>query len=203
MQVTPSLLTTNGRLSLAMTARKLVAKAGVVRGKANPSLRKIAKDFVASSTGALCAAFAVLLVLYPPSSNGQDQPNSSTSAQKITEYGKPEEVKAVTRVFVFTGADMYSRDQIIKEIEKKQKKGAMASLKIVEHAEDAEILINFSEKGESYPAQVVTTSNPGSSTSAGPIIYGYSRTGIGFVLKPVPNEKGMRLLMNFTGEKWR
>jgi hypothetical protein len=121
----------------------------------------------------------------------------------ISEYGKPDELKGVTRIFIFTGSDTYSREQIIKEIDHRQKKGNIQDLKIVDRAEDAEILLSFSEKGESYVRGVTTTPNAGYPGSTSTAQYGYSRTGVGMVLKPLTNDKGMRLLMSVTAEKWR
>ncbi len=64
----------------------------------------------------------------------------STAAftQDISEYGKPDELKGVTKIFIFTGSDTYSREQIIKEIEHRQKKGSMVDLKIVDRGEDVQ-----------------------------------------------------------------
>jgi len=115
----------------------------------------------------------------------------------ISEYGKPTELKGVTKIFIFTGSDTYSREQIMKEIDHRQKKGNVQDLKIVDRAEEAEVILSFSEKGESYFRGVTTT---GSTSTAQ---YGYDRTGVGMVLKPLPNDKGIRLLMSVTAEKWR
>src|SRR5438128_1520567 len=82
-------------------------------------------------------------------------------AQNISEYGKPDELKGVTKIFIFTGSDTYSREQIIKEIDHRQKKGSMLDLKIVDRAEDADVLLTFSERGESYFRGVTTTPNVG------------------------------------------
>jgi hypothetical protein len=121
----------------------------------------------------------------------------------ISEYGKPAELKGVTKIFIFTGSDTYSREQIMKEIDHRQKKGNVQDLKIVDRAEDAEVILSFSEKGESYFRGVTTTPNVGYPGSTSTAQYGYSRTGVGMVLKPLPNDKGIRLLMSVTAEKWR
>ncbi len=129
----------------------------------------------------------------------------STAAftQNISEYGKPDELKGVTKIFIFTGSDTYSREQIIKEIDHSQKKGSIVDLKIVDRAADADVVLNFSEKGESYYRGATSTPNVGYPGSTSTAQYGYSRTGVGMVLKPLPNDKGLRLLMSVTAEKWR
>lgn len=103
--------------------------------------------------------FAILLLLS----------TAALAQEGISEYGKPDELKGVTKIFIFTGSDTYSREQIIKEIDRRQKKGDIQDLKIVDRAEDAEILLSFSEKGESYFRGVTTTPNvgiPGSTSTA-------------------------------------
>ena len=129
--------------------------------------------------------------------------STTVLAQNISEYGKPDELKGVTKIFIFTGSDTYSRERIIKEIEHRKKKGSMLDLTIVDRAEDADVLVTFSERGESYFRGVTTTPNVGYPGSTSTPQYGYSRTGVGMVLKPLPNDKGMRLLMSVTAEKWR
>jgi hypothetical protein len=121
----------------------------------------------------------------------------------ISEYGKPDELKGVTKIFIFSGSDTYSREQILKEIDHRQKKGSIQGLKIVDRAEDAEVVLSFSEKGESYFRGVNTTPNVGYPGSTSTAQYGYSRTGVGLVVKPLANDKGLRLLMSVTAEKWR
>jgi hypothetical protein len=116
--------------------------------------------------------------------------STAAFAQNISEYGKADELKGVTKIFIFTGSDTYSRDQIIKAIEHQQKKGSMPDLKLVDRAEDADVLLTFSEKGESYYRGVTTTPNVGVPGSTSTAQYGYSRTGVGMVLKPLPNDKG-------------
>jgi hypothetical protein len=126
------------------------------------------------------------------------------SAQEgISEYGKPDELKGVTKIFVFTGSDTYSREQILKEVAQRQKKGNLQGLTIVDRAEDADVVLSFSEKGESYYRGSTTTPNVGYPGATSTAQYGYSRTGVGLVVKPLPNDKGLRLLMSVTAEKWR
>jgi len=74
----------------------------------------------------------------------------ASAQQGIAEYGKPDELKGVTKIFIFTGSDTYSRDQILKEVAQRQKKGNLQGLTIVDRAEDADVVLSFSEKGESY-----------------------------------------------------
>lgn len=54
------------------------------------------------------------------------------------EYGKLSDLKGLKKVFVDTGADMKSRERILKEIEK-----AKLGLELLDSAEGAEIILNF------------------------------------------------------------
>jgi hypothetical protein len=55
-----------------------------------------------------------------------------------TEYGKPDELKGLTKVFIDTAGDLKNRERIAKEIEK-----AKLGLTLLDSAEGAEIVIDF------------------------------------------------------------
>jgi hypothetical protein len=54
------------------------------------------------------------------------------------EYGKPEELKGLTKVFVDTGGDMKNRERISKEIET-----AKLGIELLDSDEGAEIVLDF------------------------------------------------------------
>jgi hypothetical protein len=74
---------------------------------------------------------------------------STCLAQEIKEYGKPEELKGVTKIYVslvFAGSvELKDRDRIIKEIEKAKKKHKFSNLQVVDRQDDAEVLVIYSE----------------------------------------------------------
>ncbi len=57
------------------------------------------------------------------------------------EYGKTEELKGVTKFFVDVGTDLSKREKIVNQIKKK-----LPSLVFVERAEDAEVVLVYSEE---------------------------------------------------------
>ncbi len=69
--------------------------------------------------------------------------------QNITEYGRPDELKGVTKIFVslvFSGSvELKDQDRIIKEIKKAKKKEKLLGLMIVDRQEEVEILLIYSE----------------------------------------------------------
>jgi hypothetical protein len=54
------------------------------------------------------------------------------------EYGKPEELKGLTKMFVDTGGDMKNRERISKEIEE-----AKLGIQLLDSEEGAEIILDF------------------------------------------------------------
>lgn len=68
----------------------------------------------------------------------------SASSQTSFEYGKPEEMKGLTKVFISTGSDLKLRREVLKEFEKR--KAAEDGLVLVDRYEDAEILLVLSTK---------------------------------------------------------
>lgn len=118
-------------------------------------------------------------------------------AQKITEYGKPDELKGVTKIFVslvYGGSvELKDRDRIIKEIEQGKKKYKISNLEIVDRAEDAEVILIYSEEveGEVYGATTTQSGNVAHTTARERDRW----TGKGIVVKPLPNG-GQRLIMD-------
>jgi hypothetical protein len=124
--------------------------------------------------------------------------STASLAQGITEYGKPDELKGVTKIFIFTGAEMKDRERIIKELEKSKKKAP--DLVIVDRPADAEVVLVYSVTNEEWVSSIRTNPNAGSSDSTSTPIYMDTDTGTGRVIKPLP-DGGMRLLMSFKDEQ--
>ena len=62
-----------------------------------------------------------------------------TAAQTSTiSYGKPEELKGLTKVFVDTGADLKNRERMLKEIQ-----SANLGLELLDSADGAQVIISF------------------------------------------------------------
>lgn len=84
----------------------------------------------------------------------------ATFAQDVTEFGSPDELKGVTRIYislVYHGSvELKDRDRIIKEIEKGKKKNKITNLAIVTKPEDAEVILVYSENVESQASGAVT-----------------------------------------------
>jgi hypothetical protein len=122
--------------------------------------------------------------------------STGSFAQGITEYVKAEELKGVTKIFIFTGAEMKDRERIIKELEKSKKKAP--NLMIVDRAVDAEVVLLYSVRNEEWVSSIRTNRNAGSSGSTSTPIYMDSDIGVGRVIKPLA-DGGLRLLMKFQG----
>jgi len=89
----------------------------------------------------------ILLVLALPVAAQQPLPTPQT----IVEYGPPDELRGVTKVFVDTGTDAEQRNKIVREIHKK-----LPDLTIAARPEDANVHLRFSFKetnfyGPAYP----------------------------------------------------
>jgi hypothetical protein len=123
---------------------------------------------------------------------------TASSAQGITEYGKPEELKGVIKIFVFTGAEMKDRERIIKEIEKNKRK--TPNLIVVDRAADAEVVLLYSVTNEEWVSSIKTNRDSIGSGSTSTPIYMDSDTGLGRVIRPL-SDGGMRLLMSFKDEQ--
>lgn len=96
--------------------------------------------------------------------------------QPAIEYGKPEELKGITKIFVDAGTDLKARESIVEEIKKK-----LPNLTITESSDDAEVILIYSQ---SERPRIVD------GTSSRPII-----AGGGMVVRPLSNNK-VRLLMS-------
>ena len=117
-------------------------------------------------------------------------------AQRPTiEYGSPSELKGVTKIFIDTGTELEVRSNIIKEINKSQKK--MPNLIVVNSPEEADVILVFAADSSSYMSGVTT--NPpideGGATTSTPT-YRTVVAGGGYVIKPVSANR-VRILMDF------
>lgn len=65
------------------------------------------------------------------------------------DYGKPEELKGLKKVFVDTGGDIKNRERILKEIEK-----AKLGLELLDGAEGAEVILDFGGGKEKFLAGI-------------------------------------------------
>jgi hypothetical protein len=65
------------------------------------------------------------------------------------DYGKPDEMHGLTRVYVDTGVDLRAHDNIVKRISK-----GLPKLELVEKPEDAEMILVFGQRSEQYASGV-------------------------------------------------
>jgi Mrp family chromosome partitioning ATPase len=131
----------------------------------------VAKTTTALNVAVLLALSAVILLA--TFVHAQQQPT--------VEYGKPEELKGVTKIFVDTGTDLKARESIVTEIGKK-----LPALVVTESAEGAEVVLVFSQKEEPDFVNGTTTS---------PIIVGEGR-----VVRNVA-ENRIRVLLSYNTKK--
>jgi hypothetical protein len=111
----------------------------------------------------------------------------------VIEYGKPEELKGVTKIYIYTGTDIEVRQNIIKEIAKK-----LPSLQIADKPEEAQVFLLFAADSSTFLSSLQTTSENtgGGTTSSSTPIYRRVISATGAVAKPIgPNR--VRLLMDF------
>ena len=99
------------------------------------------------------------------------------------EYGKPDELKGRSKVYIDAGADVESYDRIKKVLVKE----AVAGLTIVDEMKDADIILSFRGGSENVTVGRATHKQ---------------KTGKGFVA--LPDEKRLRVVMNFESseDKW-
>jgi hypothetical protein len=116
--------------------------------------------------------------------------------QPAYEYGKPEELKGVKRIFIDTGTDLKNRERIIKALTKAKKD--LPDLIILDSAEGAEAVLAFSADRETYLSSVNTSPPPcaGCLSTSTPT-YRSVDSGSGIIFIP-KNEKA-RVLMAFSG----
>lgn len=122
---------------------------------------------------------------------------SLAQKQPVVEYGKPDELKGITKIFISTGADMTNRQRMLKVFEKEKKK--IPDIVILDSPEGAEVVLGFNADRETYLAGVITNTptNAGDSTTSSPT-YRNVYTGAGIVFVP-KDENRMRVLMDFSG----
>jgi len=119
----------------------------------------------------------------------------ATAAQEF-EYGQPEELKGLTKLYIGTGSDIKNRNQIINEINK-----AQVGIVVVDTYAEAEMIMSF--QGEKQT--VVTGVNTQPATSSVPVAistprYGQRITGAGDVA--IRGKGGrLRYVLSFEGEK--
>lgn len=68
------------------------------------------------------------------------------------EYGKPVELKGLTKIFVDTGANLDDRERIIKELEK-----AKLGIELLDSSDDAEIILLFRGRTDEKVTGAVNT----------------------------------------------
>jgi hypothetical protein len=102
-----------------------------------------------------------------------------------TEYGKPEELKGLTKVFVDTGGDMKNRERITKEL-------AKLKLELLDSAEGAEVVLDF---GAGKSERISGTMSGGQGT------LGTRRINTGQGRVYVIREGKARLVLSYEGEE--
>ena len=70
------------------------------------------------------------------------------------EYGSPADLRGVTKVYVYTGMNLDVRNNIIKNIEKK-----LPQIRVVESANDAQVVLSFAADSYTYLATIYHSSN--------------------------------------------
>lgn len=98
------------------------------------------------------------------------------------EYGKPAELKGLTKVYIDTGADVKNHNKISEAIEKSK----ISMIQIVDELKDADIILMFRADKEDVLLKGTTNRED---------------TGKGFVAIKGKNPNKMRLLIDFTSRK--
>jgi hypothetical protein len=121
---------------------------------------------------------------------------AASFAQVQFEYGKPDELKGVTKIFLDTGADMKNRERMLKEFDAARKKNQLGALVILDSPEGAEVVLAFSSDRETYYAGSTTQppASPGLASTSTPRYSSVDR-GVGYVVVP-KGENRARLLMS-------
>lgn len=102
-----------------------------------------------------------------------------------TEYGKPEELKGLTKVFVDTGGDMKNRERITKEF-------AKLKLELLDSIDGAEVVLDF---GAGKSERLVGTMSNGQGT------LGTRKMNTGQGRVYVLRDGKTRLVMSYEGEE--
>ena len=120
--------------------------------------------------------------------------NCVSAEAQILEYGKPDELKDVRSVYIYTGTELEVRENMVKQISKK-----IPTLEIADRPENADVLLLFSADSSTFLANVATTTysaSPGMATSNSTPQYHTVQIGTGTVVKLLgPNR--IRLLAQF------
>jgi hypothetical protein len=111
------------------------------------------------------------------------------------ETGKPSELKGLTRLFVNTGTDAESRDQIVREIEKAKLPG----LVFVNSREDAEIVMRFGGSETEVMEGMTTTPVAGTDWTMTTVDRSIIQSGQGLVFIAGKERKRARIIMSFVG----
>jgi hypothetical protein len=142
-------------------------------------------------------------------------------ADIVFEYGSADELKGVSKIYVYTGAEFEVRNDIVKNIQER-----LDSVLITDHAEDAEVILLYGSSSNTYFSGIETKgktitsgSVQGQSQDIGDVAVGQGRyssqsetqsrstpeyttitTGNGLVIKPLKDSR-VRVLMEFKGSK--
>jgi hypothetical protein len=122
---------------------------------------------------------------------------ASLAQQPVIEYGKPEELKGVAKVFIDTGTDMKNRERMLKVFEKEKRK--IPDLMIIDSPEGADVILGFAAHIEPYMANIATRPPLGPGVDAPPMrTYREAEKGVGkaFIRKGANH---VRILMEFSG----
>jgi hypothetical protein len=118
---------------------------------------------------------------------------ASVARAQDFDYGTPDDLKGVTKVFVYTGTDLDARENIMKEITKK-----LPQITLTGNADEAEAVLQYGSVADKYFAGMHSTSDGYGTTSTSQ--YRKVQVGSGVVLKKGENNR-MRLVLNFNDEQ--
>ena len=118
-----------------------------------------------------------------------------TYSQTPFEYGKPAELKGLSRIFVDTGADIKNYERIIQEIEKEN------FFVVVEKLEDAEIFLVFQGGKEKVVTGATTRPIYGTNSTSTTVNEEKRSVGKGMVLIKGKDKDRQRIIMDFESTK--
>lgn len=105
-----------------------------------------------------------------------------------TEYGKPTELKGLTKLFIDTGGDTEQRDRILKEFDKEKNLG----ISVLDSQDEAQVVLFFAGDKVAYTGGSINNGN-------GSVGTGYRSTGKGIAFIPKqPNTMRIILSVNST-----
>jgi hypothetical protein len=108
------------------------------------------------------------------------------------EYGKPADLKGVTKVFVDTGADMRNRERILKELNKSK-----LPIELLDSEEGAEVVMAFGSESSDRVTGVIHNRG-GETMSTSTPVWRKVKQGAGQVF--VLRDGKVRLVMSFEDE---